>query len=232
MRKMARSGSNLSDLLGYLVTIKGGDATRVPALADLSQTLGISVATLREQLEAARLLGVVEVKPRAGIRKISYEFKPAALASLTYGLETGELSFKQLSEFRKHLEAAYFTEAAQLLTEKDLHELNAIVRNALQKLKFPAQLPVNEHRDFHLVIYRNLDNKLLNGILETYWELYHSMGYDIYPDRDYVERVWQYHARIVEQVQQRNFDQGLKLLLEHMDMMNQREKSIPRLSFE
>lgn len=229
---MKNSGRDLSVFLSYLASIKPDECDRIPSLASLSEELGVSVATLREQLEGARLLGVVEVKPKAGIRKIPYEFKPAAHASLKYALESNSLDFRQLSEFRKHLEAAYFSEAARLLTDKDINELAVLVRNALQKLKYPSQLPINEHRDFHLLIYRNLENKILNGILESYWELYHSMGFDIYPDREYIERVWQYHARIVEQVQQHNFDQGLRLLLEHMDMMNQREKSIPRLSFE
>ena len=38
----------------------------LPPLKDLSEELGISLASLREQLEVARALGLVEVTPAAG----------------------------------------------------------------------------------------------------------------------------------------------------------------------
>ena len=96
----------LSELLKYLASIPEGENQRIPPLSELSQTLGISVATLREQLEAARLLGIVEIKPKAGIKKTRYELKPALLASLTYGVQVNNRLFWQVADMRKHLEAA------------------------------------------------------------------------------------------------------------------------------
>jgi DNA-binding FadR family transcriptional regulator len=36
----------------------------------MSKELGVSVALLREQLEVAKAIGLVEVRPRTGIRRL------------------------------------------------------------------------------------------------------------------------------------------------------------------
>ena len=69
-------------------------------------------------------------------------------------------------------------------------------------------------------------------MLAAFWDVYHSSGFEVYPDLAYLERVWQYHSRIIEEIKARRFSQGLALLLEHMELVAQRERTIPRLSFE
>jgi DNA-binding FadR family transcriptional regulator len=223
----------LSELLSYLATIPETENQRIPPLSELSRVLGISIASLREQLEVARLLGIVEIKPKAGIKKTKYELKPALLASLTYGVEVNNRIFWMVADMRKHLEAAYFLEAVQMLSTSDKEELLSLVKRAQQKLRsIPSQLPNAEHREFHLTMYRRLNNHLVYNILETYWDLYRLTGMDVYTDINYVDRVWQYHGRIVEQIRSGNYNQGMQILLEHMDLISQRERPAPRLSFE
>ena len=75
-----------SALLRYIVAngFKPGD--RLPALDDLSSELRISVGKLREQLEVARSLGLVDVRTRSGIRLEEYTFLPAVRFSVLYAL--------------------------------------------------------------------------------------------------------------------------------------------------
>ena len=233
MNNQKHSKYELSEFLTYLASMSCVDGQRIPSLNELSQTLGISVSTLREQLEVARIFGLVEIKPKAGIRKLPYDFRPVVSASLTYAIESKSVAFEQFSDFRKHLESAYFVEAAQLLTTKDIDELSNLVLSAQKKISgIPGQNPVIEHREFHTRIYKHINNEFLSGIFECYWDLYRIEGLEIYSDLNYIEKVWQYHARILEQIKSGNFNQGLKYLLEHMEMINQREKVLPRLSFE
>lgn len=223
----------LSELLKYLAALPEDEKTRIPPLAELSQILGISVASLREQLEVARMMGILEIKPKAGIKKNQYQLKPALLASLSYGVEVNNRLFWQVADMRKHLEAAYFIDAVQMLSTSDKEELAALIKKAQQKLRsIPSQLPNAEHRQFHLTMYRRLSNHLVYEFLETYWDLYRLTGMDVYTDINYVDRVWQYHGRIVEQIKNNNFTQGMQILLEHMDLISQRERPAPRLSFE
>lgn len=223
----------MSELLKYFAAIPEGSDQRIPPLSELSKQLGISVATLREQLEVARLLGIVEIKPKAGIHKTGYSLKPALLASLTYAVDCNSQLFTHLSSLRKHLEAAYFIEAVQLLSTSDIEYLTLLNKRAQEKIRsIPPQLPNAEHRDFHLGIYRRLNNPFVTSVLEVYWDLYRSTGLEIYPEMTYIDRVWQYHQRIVDAIRQGNLNLGMQILVEHMDLISQRERLAPRLSFE
>jgi DNA-binding FadR family transcriptional regulator len=223
----------MSELLKYFAAIPEGSDQRIPPLSELSKQLGISVATLREQLEVARLLGIVEIKPKAGIHKTGYSLKPALLASLTYAVDCNSQLFAHLSSLRKHLEAAYFIEAVQLLSTSDIEYLTFLNKKAQEKIRsIPPQLPNAEHREFHLGIYRRLNNPFVTSVLEVYWDLYRSTGLEIYPEMTYIDRVWQYHQRIVDAIRQGNLNLGMQILVEHMDLISQRERLAPRLSFE
>jgi DNA-binding FadR family transcriptional regulator len=225
--------SNLSSFLQYIAAISETGEDRIPPLSDLSRILGISVATLREQLEIARIMGFVEVKPKAGIRKTPYSFKPAVATSLTYALASEAAPFEQYASLRKHLEAAYFLEAVKSLTPEDKSDLEGIVVRAEEKLRrAPAVIPTSEHREFHLLIYKRINNPFMLGLLEAYWDLYKAVGFEIYPDMAYVSNIWQYHRKMVELINARNYDQAYQSLLEHMELIALREKKIPRQSFE
>ncbi len=80
-------------LIGYLAGSAAAAESRVPSrderlptLKELSGQLDIGVSRLREQLEVARALGLVEVRPRTGIRRLEYEFQPAVQLSLNYAI--------------------------------------------------------------------------------------------------------------------------------------------------
>ena len=226
-------GYKLSELLKYLALIPDGGDQRIPPLSELSKQLGISVATLREQLEVARLLGIVDIKPKAGIHKCEYFLKPALIASLSYGGRNKFSTISHLSNLRKHLEAAYFIEAVQLLSTGDIDHLASVTKKAQEKIRsIPPQLPNVEHRELHLGIYKRLNNPFVISILEVYWDLYRSTGLEIYTEMTYIDRVWQYHQRIVDAIRQGNTNLGLQILIEHMDLISQRERMAPRLSFE
>lgn len=230
---MAKKTPNLSEFLTYLASISDVKEQRIPPLNQLSKQLGISIATLREQLEVARSLGIVEVKPKIGIRKLPFDFSASLKPGFTYAIQNGCLSYSKLADLRKHLETAYFVEAAQTLDLLTLDRLDYLVKTSIQTIKLnPGRVPVQEHREFHTLIYKHLQNQYLDGILDSFWEVYHLSGLEVYPDFTYTEKVWQYHARIVDQLRKRDFSSGLSLLVEHMDLLNQRVKPLQRLSFE
>ena len=64
-----RTSPEISEFLRYLASHEETKGS-LPTLNDLSRELGISVAGLREQLEVARALGLVEVRPRTGTRRL------------------------------------------------------------------------------------------------------------------------------------------------------------------
>jgi DNA-binding FadR family transcriptional regulator len=217
--------SNLSEFLSYLVSLPYGNesSTQLPSLFTLSKQLNISVARLREQLEVARALGLVEVRPRTGIRRQAYSFLPSVRQSLDYALELDRGYFDDFAELRNHLEAAYWHKAVRLLTPDDHQELHRFLLSAWEKLRGPQiQIPHQEHRQLHMVIYGRLENPFVSGILEAYWDAYEAVGLNLYAGIEYLREVWGYHQRMVEAICAGDFDAGFQALVEHTDLLHHR----------
>lgn len=223
----------LSEFMRYLTSGEAQESRRLPPLSELSRTLSISIASLREQLEVARVMGLVEVRPRTGIRQLPYTFKPAVVQSLIYALTVHPEAFQAYSDLRNHIETTYWYQAVGLLTLEDHEELRCLIKRAKEKLHGePIQIPHIEHRQLHLLIYRRLENPFVTGLLEGYWEVYEAFGLDLYTDLAYQERVWDYHERMVEAICMRNFNVGYEALTEHMDLIFQRSKKPAFQTFE
>uniref|UniRef100_A0A7C4PGD5 FadR family transcriptional regulator n=1 Tax=Anaerolinea thermolimosa TaxID=229919 RepID=A0A7C4PGD5_9CHLR len=221
-----------SPFLRYLAT-HFSDGERLPALSVISQELGVSLASLREQLEVARALGVVEVRPKTGIRRLSYSFKPAVIHSLNYAMLVDERNFRRFAELRTHIEAAYWHQAVSLLTEDDLEVLGCLLKKAEEKLSDdPPQIPHPEHRELHLTIFKRLENPFVFGILEAYWDFYEAVGLAMYTDINYLKTVWNYHRQMVEAIRRGEVDRGYRALLEHADLLQARTPSTRRQTFE
>ena len=110
-----RLSVDISEFLRYLATHPEAE-NGLPSLNKLSTDLGISLAALREQLEVARALGLVEVRPRTGTRRLSFSFTPAVKQSLRYALALDDGHFNKFADLRNHIETAYWNEAVGKLT--------------------------------------------------------------------------------------------------------------------
>ncbi len=217
-----------SDLLQYIVghPFQAGD--RLPSLEELSDELKISVGKLREQLEVARCLGIVEVRPRAGIRLTASSFAPAVRLGVLYSLARDPAQFEALSVLRNHIEASFWHEAVARLTPDDHTRLRALLDQAWARLNGrPIQIPHAEHRNLHLTIFGRLENPFVRGLLEAYWEAYEAVGLNLYADYHYLREVWTYHEDIVGAIVQGRVDDGHRLLLEHAALLRYRVPAPP-----
>jgi DNA-binding FadR family transcriptional regulator len=213
-----------SELLRYIAQNHSCAGDRLPALDELSEKMGISVGKIREQLEVARELGLVEVKPRTGVRLAEYQFYPAIRTSLLFALSRDPHLFEQYSALRNHVEFSFFHEAAARLTAEDHNHLREIVRAAWDKLNGkPIRIPDVEHRALHLSIYKRLDNPFVIGLLEAYWEAYDAVGLNVYADYRYLTEVWMYHERIVESLVNGAVDDAYNALVQHTKLLQQRD---------
>jgi DNA-binding FadR family transcriptional regulator len=218
-----RFSPELSEFLRYLATheeVENG----LPSLKNLSMELGVSLPSLREQLEVARALGLVEIKPRLGMRRRDYSFTPAVRQSLGYALALNNEHFRKYAELRNHVESAFWHQAVCKLTDSDKGELQNLVARAWEKLRgTPIRVPHEEHRNLHLKIYSRLENPFVTGILEAYWEAYESVGLNVFAGGyEYLEEVWQYHQEMVEAICNGNFEAGYQALVKHTDLLYHR----------
>ena len=131
-----------SELVRYIVATGRKPGERLPSLEKLSAELKLSIGKLREQLEVARALGLVEVRPKTGISVADYNFLPAIRYSLLYAMAQDPDQFAAFGELRNHVEAAFWFEAVACLTPADHAELRALIASAWAKLNHhPVQIP-------------------------------------------------------------------------------------------
>lgn len=210
-----------SEFFTYLLRYSETEQEKFPALKDLSLELGLSTAKLREQVSVAKALGLVDVRPRLGIRPLPYSFTPAVDASLCYAIQRDPAYFEDFVDLRRYLEYAYFPRAVDLLQESDHEELRKLVLSAWEKLRgSPTRIPHEEHRQLHLTIYNRLHNVFVTGLLEAYWDAYEAVGLNVYADLDYLEQVWTYHEQLAEAAIIKDKSRGLDILREHFDLID------------
>lgn len=210
----------LPEFLCYLLAEASEAGDRLPSLNQLSVELGISVGKLREQMEVARTLGLVEASPRRGIVRTPYQFAPPVRLSLLTALSIDRHYFDSFSSLRIHLEVVYWHEAVVLLTDEDKCYLRVLVQKAREKLSQPRiQIPYPEHRELHMTIFGRLRNPFVLGLLEAYWDGYEAVELNTYADYRYLQEVWAYHERIVEAIEQGDYVLGRTLLIEHMQLL-------------
>jgi DNA-binding FadR family transcriptional regulator len=223
----------LSEFLLYLSGRVSDGEEQLPSLNKLSKELNISVATLREQLEVARVFGLVEVRPRTGIRWLPYRFAPSILGSVGYAIKVTPCFFEEFRDLRNHVESAYFYEAVTRLTREDIELMVDLVQLAINKIQqIPPQLPHNEHVKLHQILFSHIDNVFVQGILEGYWEIYEDRGLSIINDMDYLDRVWRYHGRIVDALRVGDNSMALNTFMEHKDIIKWNPKPNPNQKFE
>jgi DNA-binding FadR family transcriptional regulator len=223
-----RNGTDsISEFLRYLAQHEEVNGQRLPALNKLSDELGVSIASLREQLEVARAMGLVEVKPRTGMKRLPYSFAPAVRQSLRYALILSNENFRKYSELRNHIESAYWHEAVRLLKDDDKQELQKLLECAKEKLNGnPIQVPHEEHRKLHMTIYQRLENPFVRGLLEAYWDAYEAVGLNVFTGGlSYLEEVWEYHAQMVDAIWKNDYEAGYQALIQHTDLLYHRSES-------
>jgi len=212
-----------SEFMSYLTQRARVPGTQLPAMSDLAGQLGISVSKLREQLEVARVLGFVDVRPRHGVHTLDYSIAPALKISLQYALAVSSEAFDQLENLREHVESCYWHRAVRSLEAADIQHLRELVAHAWGKLRGnPIQIPHSEHRELHLTIFSRLENPFVLGLLEAYWEAYESVGLALYADYRYLEQVWLAHEAMVEAIAARDEDQSYQALVDHFDILQTR----------
>jgi len=200
-----------SELLEYMIRQGFRPGDRLPTLKELKENdhLGISISKLREQLEVARALGLVEVRSKTGMRMRNYTFTPAVQLSLMFALALDPHAFEQFSQLRTHVETAFWVEACERLLPADIDHMRALLDAANAKLNGETvRIPVDEHRDFHLTVFRRLDNPFVMGILEAYWAAYDAVELNRYADYSYLREVWDYHERILDSISVGDFERA------------------------
>jgi DNA-binding FadR family transcriptional regulator len=212
-----------TELLDYIAREAPEPGTRLPPISGLSEALGLSPSMLREQLEVARALGIVEVRPKTGIRTREFSYLPSLRLALHFVLAQEPERFEEIRSLRTQLETAFWNEAVVRLQASDLDLLDRLVGQAWEKLRgTPIQIPHAEHKALHLAIFSRLANPLVRSLLEAYWEAYEAAGLSLYADYAYLHEVWTHHETMVRAIRDGDLEAGRQALIDHTGLLRSR----------
>jgi DNA-binding FadR family transcriptional regulator len=209
-----------SDILRYIIDNNLETGDRLPPLTELSVILNISISKLREQLEVARALNLVAVKPGAGTQVNGFDFAAIMRIGLLYELARSDQYFEAYKSLRNATMAAFWQEAVSLLTADDIAGARELVIAARNKLNGQSiQIPHQEHRAFHLALFKRLNNPFVVGIEEAYWSAYEAVELNHYVDYQYLTTVWDYHERMLDYIEAKDFEQSQMEFVNHTQLL-------------
>lgn len=217
-----------SDILRFIIDNGYRPGDQLPTIQEISRALGVSVAKTRESMEIARALGMLEIKPGRGMRVRPYDFAPAVSISGLYAIGLDEANFAHLRDLRDGVEIQFWEPAVGCLTAADISELRSLMAEASRQLaRQPVQVPIREHRAFHMMLFSRLENPFVLGILAAFWDAYEAFGLHLYRDISYHRNVWRYHEQIVDAIEAGDIEASRRLLVEHMNLLGTRPQETP-----
>jgi DNA-binding FadR family transcriptional regulator len=173
--------------------LRSGDV--VPSELELASELKVGRPALREALGALEVIGIVQ--SRQGARRTLGTFDMGAvIRTLTIGLVPDLQALRSLLEVRRVLEVGFLPQAAVKLTPKEIAHLRSLT-DTMQEKASRGEVFVKEDQAFHAAIYHRLDNPILWGLLEAFWELFDHMGAETRTGTNLPETAAS-HARIVD----------------------------------
>ena len=211
-----------SDLLNYIIQQGIEPGEYLPTIRELSTEdhLNVSTSKIREQLEVARAMGLVEVRSKTGTRLKPFAFGPSVRLALFYAIARDFGQFELFGLLRHHVEVAFWHEACALLTEHEQNIMRQCVLDARQKLSaHPVRVPTTEHRIFHLTVFSKLENPFVIGLLEAYWDAYDAIEPTRYADYQYHQTVWDFHERILDLISAGDHAAALETFIEHTRLL-------------
>lgn len=147
--------------------LQAGDL--LPSESELSETLGISRASIREAFRSLEALGIIVTAQGKGrfIRDFNYS---AMLENLSYNLKIHVSDFRQIIDVRMALEESFLKESMKGLTERDFHDLEHLIDQMalLVDQEQPEDELVKIHTRFHQRLYANLHNELLESLIGVF----------------------------------------------------------------
>ncbi len=185
-----------NEIRTYIIENKLEPGDKLPTEQEMCNKMGISRNALREAIKALEIMGIIESKPSIGIIIQDFNTDFIFQSMLYYLMADDTKLIHQILDVRKTLEFGYINEAFDKITDKDLKDLEKVL-TSMQDRANKKQLFYDEDHLFHKILYRNLDNKPLNSILDASWNITEEFNYELkksYLDHDYTKHVKLYEA--------------------------------------
>ncbi|MFF0676769.1 FadR/GntR family transcriptional regulator [Staphylococcus xylosus] len=202
-----------------LEQIKAGDyqvGDKLPSIQKIGKQYGVSVASVREALNALRTIGIIEMKQGYGTF-----IKQTEPTFFELGDKFTSLSqIKELLELREIVESATVEKAALYRTEEDLVELKQALVEMGQAV-IDGTSGEKADLEFHLAIAKAAKNTLLVELLNNISELMQNSMEEtrkifIYSKQKTMNKLLEEHDVIYQAILQQNDVKAVDAMRAHL----------------
>ncbi|MCU7557009.1 FadR/GntR family transcriptional regulator [Macrococcus capreoli] len=200
--------------------IKNGDYQvneKLPSIQKLAQDYGVGQASIREALNALRVMGLLEIRHGEGtfVKNIKPKVFSKEMAIYT------KKDIIDLLEVRKIIEVGAAERAAQHRTTEDLNQ----IKQALDQMQLVINnKAVGEESDlaFHMSIARATKNELLIQLLEEVSDKIKTTMKEtrkiwIYTETKSIEKLYKEHLEIYEAIETQSVERAKEKMLNHLE---------------
>lgn len=190
---------------------------KLPSIQKLAQDYGVGQASIREALNALRVMGLVEI--RHGEGTFVKHIKPKVFSKEMSVYTKKDII--DLLEVRKIIEVGAAGRAAVKHSEEDLQN----IKDALEQMKLAVHnKEIGEQSDFtfHLAIAKATKNELLAQLLvevsdKVKTTMKETRKIWIYTETKSIEKLYKEHLEIYEAIKQKDIKLSEEKMLKHLE---------------
>lgn len=202
--------------------LRPGD--RLPSEAELATRLGVNRLSLREATRSLQTLGVIEAQQGNGLFVSRFSFRPL-IEQLPYGLADPGMALEEILTAREAMEVGLMPAVVRMADDANVARC-AKLAETMTELEAAGESTVEVDREFHLQLYKSLDNPLVDNLIEVFWELFVRLGDAIPAPQD--ARRGERHMAIVRALQAEDVATSLLRMQEHFaDVRTRAERLKP-----
>ncbi len=197
---------------------------KIPSERDLAADLGISRQSIREALNRAEVMGLIEVRQGEGsfiLSSINKSLKPP----LTIIIEKEAERIFEFLEIRKLIEGWCAEKAAIEATSEDLENMEEILdkmKKVASKDKQWEELDLKLHLSFAKATHNVIAVHMMEA-LKTNFRPFFKFAKSM-PRSEKIDVLWQHHYEIFTAIKHRNPKTAQKKVIDHLNFIEEKLK--------
>ena len=148
--------------------MKAGDL--LPPEQTLAADFHVSRNVVREAIKSMEVMGLVRAVAGRGTEILPFNMEYILQTMLFFQVPGNERAVRQMFDVRKNLELSYMRQAFHALGKEDIVRLRRIVDQI--RVSYEQEgLFADLDREFHLSLFRPLNNEVLYALMNAIWEV-------------------------------------------------------------
>ncbi len=214
--------SAFREIRSYIILngLKEGDL--LPTEKTLCERLGVSRNVLREAIKSMELMGMVRACPGRGTEICRFSMDFVFQNVLFFHVGDDDPAVREMFAIRRILEISYAPMAFAALDQSGVAALEDCVRRMRKSFEETGYFG-EEDREFHMLLFRPLNNSVLYSLLDAIWGV--DVTFQLEQKRPHLSDSVVKHEKIVEALKRGDPAAFEEAVLRHFSSGKYLEKS-------